>query len=58
MGSNEYWQNPEEIANQIKFNQQYEEVKGTIFFTYKDFVKGQNEVKDKALDTIKELWCK
>ena len=58
MGSNENWQNPEEIANQLKFNQQYKQITGTIFFTYKDLVKGQNEVKDQALDTIKILWKK
>ncbi len=58
MGSNENWQNPEEIANQLKFNQQYRQVTGSIFFTYKDLIKGQNEVKDQALDTIKALWEK
>ena len=58
MGSNENWQNPEEIANQLKFNQQYKQVTGSIFFTYKDLIKGQNEVKDQALDTIKALWNK
>ena len=26
MGSNEFWQNPEEIANQIKFNQQVPQI--------------------------------
>ncbi len=58
MGSNEFWQNPEEIANQLKFNCQFDKISGTIFFTYRDLIKGQNEIKDKALDTIKELWCK
>lgn len=58
MGSNEYWQNPEEIANQLKFNCQYKQVTGVIFFTYKDLVKGQNDIKDKSLDTIKALWNK
>ena len=56
MGSNEVWQNPDEIKNQLTFNCNYQNVKGSIFFTYRDLVKGQNPVKDKALDTIKELW--
>ncbi len=56
MGSNEVWQNPQEIANQLKFNCQFKNVKGTIFFTYKDLVKGQNDIKDQALDTIFKLW--
>lgn len=58
MGSNEVWQNPEEIANQLKFNCQYDHVSGSIFFTYRDLVKGQNDIKDHALDTIKALWVK
>lgn len=56
MGSNDVWQNPDEIKNQLTFNCNYQNVKGSIFFTYRDLVKGQNPVKDKALDTIKELW--
>ena len=58
MGSKDVWENPEEIANQLKFNCQFKQVTGTIFFTYRDLVKGQNDIKDKALDTIKELWNK
>lgn len=58
MGSNEVWQNPQEIKNQLQFNCQYDHVSGVIFFTYRDLVKGQNEIKDQALDTIKKLWCK
>ncbi len=58
MGSNDVWQNKEEMANQLKFNCQFDHISGTIFFTYKDLVKGQNDIKDAGLDTIKELWCK
>lgn len=56
MGSNEVWQNPNEIENQLRFNCNFNNVAGTIFFTYHDLVKGQNEIKDEALDTIKKLW--
>lgn len=56
MGSNEVWQNPKEIVNQLAFNQNFENVKGTIFFTYRDLVKGQNDIKDQALDEIKKIW--
>lgn len=52
------WQNPEEMKNQLTFNCQFDNVEGTIFFTYRDLVKGQNPIKDQALDTIKELWNK
>lgn len=58
MGSNEVWQNKEEMANQLKFNCQFDHIDGTIFFTYKDLVKGQNEIKDAGLDSIKKLWKK
>ena len=50
------WDNPLEIQNQLKFNCQFENVSGVIFFTYKDFVKGQNEIKNEALDTVKKLF--
>lgn len=56
MGSNEVWQNPLEITNQLTFNQNFENVDGAIFFTYKDLVKGQNQIKDEALDELKKLW--
>lgn len=56
MGSNEVWQNPLEIANQLAFNQNFDNIDGTIFFTYRDLVKGQNDIKDQALDEIKKLW--
>ena len=56
MGSNEVWQNPLEINNQLTFNCNYDNIKGSIFFTYKDLVKGQNPVKDEALDHLKDLW--
>lgn len=58
MGSNEVWQNPDEIKNQLSLNCLYKQVTGSIFFTYKDFIKGENEVKNKALDSLKELWVK
>lgn len=50
------WSNPEEIANQLKYNQNFDNVKGTIFFTYHDLVKTDNEIKNYALDTIKAMW--
>lgn len=58
MGSNEFWQNPDEIVNQLTFNQNFENIAGSIFFTYHDLVKGQNEIKDQSLDKIKNIWTK
>lgn len=56
MGSNENWENPFEIVNQLAYNQNYSNILGSIFFTYHDLVKGQNEIKDQSLDKIKEIW--
>ncbi len=56
MGSNEVWQNPKEIVNQLAYNCNHENVNGTIFFTYRDLVKGQNPIKDQALDELKKIW--
>ena len=54
MGSNEVWANPKEIDNQLRFNAQYKNISGSIFFTYKDIVPGQNETKDKGIELLKK----
>lgn len=51
------WQNPDEIKNQLSFNSNFENIKGSIFFTFKDFFEGENEIKNKALESLKALWC-
>ncbi len=56
MGCDQNWMNPDEIANQLKFNSAYDGVTGTIFFTYHDLIKGDNEVKDSALESMKKLF--
>ena len=53
---NPAWDNPLEMQNQLKFNCQFDNVDGVIFFTYKDLIKGQNEIKNASLDTIKKLF--
>jgi uncharacterized lipoprotein YddW (UPF0748 family) len=50
------WQNPEEINNQLKFNCNFDNIEGTIFFTYKDLVPGKNPIKDEGLAKLKALW--
>ena len=56
MGVNEVWQNPLEIDNQLRFNQQFANISGTIFFTYRDLVPGQNIIKDAAISLLKARW--
>ncbi len=54
MGSNDVWANPNEMKNQLRFNEMYKRIDGSIFFTYRDLVEGQNPVKDEAIKILKE----
>jgi len=56
MGVNPVWSNPLEIDNQLRFNQQFDRIDGTIFFTYKDLVPGQNIIKDSSIALLKARW--
>lgn len=58
MGSNEYWKNPEEMKNQLLFNNNYPNILGSIFFTYHDLIPSDNEIKNKALEDTKLIWNK
>lgn len=55
MGNKE-WQNPDEISNQLRFNQLFDNIAGTIFFTYRDLIPGQNDIKDEALNKLQASW--
>lgn len=50
LGSGNNWDNKEEITNQLKYANQYETVKGNVFFTYKTFID-----KEKSYDGMNEL---
>lgn len=50
------WQNPKEMENQLRLNCAFDQVKGTIFFTYRDLVPSDNKIKNKNLESIKKLW--
>lgn len=52
------WANPEEIPNQLKYNQNLDNVLGTIFFTYKDFLREDCESIVKGKELLKTLWTK
>lgn len=52
------WSNPEEIINQLKFNSTLDNVLGTVFFTYKNFVSEQDEVLNKTRELLKTVWTK
>lgn len=48
------WKNPREIANQLKFNSLYDEVKGSIFFRYKSLLKNEeiDTVNNEFIDIL------
>ena len=50
------WQNPHEMKNQLCFNCNFDNIKGSIFFTYKDLLPSDNEIKNENLADIKKLW--
>ena len=57
-GTDANWKDVEEIPNQIKYNQTLGNVKGTMFFTYKDFVREDNETLVEGRKLLKKLWTK
>lgn len=58
IGTNDVWKNTDEIINQLIFNQKYENISGSIFFTYKNFVAQDNEYLTQAQQKLKDLWNK
>ncbi|TLG76810.1 glycoside hydrolase family 10 protein [Culicoidibacter larvae] len=61
------WMNPEEIPNQLKFNQQYENVAGSALFSYNDIMpsnvaalpadqQAKNQAKNDALTLIRDQY--
>lgn len=52
---NSSWKSPGELCNQLKFNSQYEEIKGSIFFRYENLLKSKqgNTENDKFIDMLK-----
>lgn len=58
------WLNPEEIPNQMKFNQQYNNINGSVLFSYNDLIpsdipsladnlKERNQAKNQAIELLK-----
>ena len=52
------WSNPEEIVNQVKYNLNYDNIEGVIFFTYKNLVETHIPALVAAREKLKELWTK
>lgn len=58
VGGEGLWQNPEEIPNQLKYNNLFENIDGTVFFTYHDFTNNEREVLVKTREILKTMWTK
>lgn len=56
VGSNDLWMDPLEIKRQFLFNQRFSNIGGTIFFTYKNFLKTNNQTLSKTQQILKECW--
>lgn len=61
------WMNPQEVPNQLKFNQQYENVAGSALFSYNDIMpsnvaslpvdqQAKNQAKNDALALIRDQY--
>lgn len=59
------WLNPEEIPNQMKFNQQYDNIAGSVLFSYNDLIpadipsladnlKERNQAKNQSIELLKK----
>ncbi len=48
------WKNPQEILNQLKFNSLYDEIKGSIFFSYRSLLENvNNPVNNEFINILK-----
>jgi uncharacterized lipoprotein YddW (UPF0748 family) len=52
------WSNPEEIINQLRYNQNHQNIVGTIFFTYKHLYLDDTPSLVEARKQLKALWTK
>lgn len=58
VGGEGAWQNPEEIPNQLKYNNLFDNISGTVFFTYHDFLNTEKDVLVKTREILKTMWTK
>ncbi len=52
------WSNSEEIINQVKYNHTKDNISGTVFFTFRDFMKTEIPALVEAREKLKKLWTK
>lgn len=52
------WSNPNEIINQLKYNNRFDNILGTIFFTYKNLVEENVASLVEARKLLKQVWTR
>lgn len=52
------WSNPEETINQLRYNNRFDNVQGTIFFTFKNLEENHIESLVKARELLQKVWTK
>ncbi len=50
------WNNPEELIDQLKVNSMYDNVSGSIMFTFKNFKKTDAKVLSEVQEKLKKVW--
>jgi uncharacterized lipoprotein YddW (UPF0748 family) len=58
IGTNDVWKNTDEIINQLTFNQKFKNIKGSIFFTFKNFLPQDNTYLTQAQEKLRRIWNK
>ncbi len=59
-GTDGHWQNPGELASQLKYNMLHPEIRGSFFFAARHILSPENAIQKKAVQmVIENLWkCK
>lgn len=58
-GTSQDWQNPDELAGQMRFNGLRSEIRGSVFFSYRRVFSPENRAQENAVRTvIEKYWNK
>lgn len=56
-GKSERWNNPYELANQLRYNSRHSEIRGACFFSYRSIFAPDNKTQHRAMEKIiLEYW--
>lgn len=50
------WQDPYELHNQLAFNTNFKNIKGSVIFRYQSLIPNNNQVLNQALEILKKDW--